>query len=301
MSRDEVAKHYENPRVKDEIVSFAKGRWVGLHCTERDRGGRPHLLRYLGRTRLPLKIEEPNDVAKLLKIFKKFGPRTFYATANVYKSLKITEDVMDLSNISACTPTWDIDNTLEKWQATLEVVKEIIAFLEQNGVERSSFIKWSGKGCHMHIHGEAVSEELRRRVNPLDLAYAVVEYVNAKLREKYTEILIRHGAEGLRVDNEMDPQRLFTCPLSLHKELEKVCVCINKTDLDNFTPEWAAMKDFRHYDDWKEYTVGEADELAMRAYEMMGPSPSLPRFRRRRHPPLDEQITHWIKRFQKEG
>lgn len=301
MSWDEVAKHYENPRVKDEIVSFAKGRWVGLHCAERDRSGRPHLLRYLGRTRLPLKIEEPSDVPKLLNIFKKFGPRTFYATANVYRSLRITEDVMDLSNIFVCTPTWDIDNALEKWQATLEVVREIMAFLEQNGVERSSFIKWSGKGCHVHVHGEAVSEELRRRVNPLDLAYAVVEYVNAKLREKYTEILLRHSAEGLRVDNEMDSQRLFTCPLSLHKELDKVCVCINREDLENFTLEWANMEDFRHYEGWKEYAVGEADQLAMRAYETMGPSPSLPRFRRRKHPPLDEQITHWIKRLEEEG
>jgi len=112
--------------------------------------------------------------------------------------------------------------------------------------------------------------------------------------------LVREGSEGLRVDNEIDPQRLFTCPLSLHKELNKVCVCTDSNDLDNFMPEWADLDGYRHFDGWNEHVVGEADELAWKAYETIGPCPSMPRLRRRRHPPLDEQITRWLRGFKDE-
>ncbi|MEM3018972.1 MAG: hypothetical protein QXO92_01830 [Candidatus Bathyarchaeia archaeon] len=286
--------------IREELSRFAMNRWIGLHCQERDAQGRPYLIRYLGRRRrFPLRIEGPEDVDKLLSIFRRLKPRTFYATANVFGSLH--EDFLaDPSNIVACTPTWDVDNEPGAWRATLEAARELYAFLEQNGVSKSVFIKWSGKGCHVHLKEGAISEELRKRINPLDLAYAIVEYVNLRLRDKFLDIALRHRAEGLKIENEMDIQRLFTCPLSLHRELNKVCVCISPNDLDAFTPEWADPGSFKHYWEWSRFEAGEADGLAMKAYEAIGGSPRIsrgfPRVRRRAHPPLDEQIARWMRR-----
>ncbi|MBS7644005.1 hypothetical protein KEJ26_05470 [Candidatus Bathyarchaeota archaeon] len=294
MSEDVVLRHYSNPRVQEEIVRFSQDRWIGIHCARKDTQGRPHLVRYLGRAKLPLRISKPEDVPKLLKIFRFLQPRTFYGTANVYKKLSRPEDLFDLTNIKACTPTWDIDNTVEKWAATVEAALEIISFLESSGIRRSIFVKFSGRGAHIHVHQEAISPALRERINPLDLAYALVEYTRLKLQNKFNDIMLRYSADSLRVDNEIDVQRLFTSPLSLHKELDRVCVCIPINELNNFTLAWSRVDDFKHYWGWDIHIPGEADELAQKAYEIVGPCPTLPRFRRRRHPPLDKQITKFL-------
>ncbi|MBS7610251.1 hypothetical protein KEJ19_06790, partial [Candidatus Bathyarchaeota archaeon] len=155
-------------------------------------------------------------------------------------------------------------------------------------------------GCHIHLNDSAISEELRKRRNPLDLAYAIVEYANLRLRDKFLDVALRHKADSLKIENEMDVQRLFTCPLSLHRELNKVCVCISPNDLDVFTPEWAELGSFRHYREWNRFVAGEADGLAMKALEAIGEVQSVSlgfrRLRRRVHPPLDEQIARWMQR-----
>jgi DNA primase catalytic subunit len=201
-----------------------------------------------------------------------------------------TEDVMDISNIIACAPTWDIDNRLDDWKATVAAACEIISFLEKNGVEQSIIIKYSGRGIHVQIHPMAVSQELRRKTNPLDLAFATVEYVNSKIRQSLLDLKIQFKADALRVDNEMDTQRLFTCPLSLHKDLDKVCVCMSLDELENFTPEWGDPHSFKHNPSWDKFLAGEADRLASLAYSTVGGCPSIPKMRRRRHPPIDKQI-----------
>ncbi|MEM2875551.1 MAG: hypothetical protein QXL67_01160 [Candidatus Bathyarchaeia archaeon] len=290
-----VEKHYRNNKVKEEIKRYAVGRWVGLYCTERG-SGRPYLIRYHWRGGKPLKISEPEEIDKLLKRFRKLRPRTFYATSNVYGRLNAKEDVMDLNNVIACTPTWDIDNELESWEATIEVAKEILSFLKSMGVEESTYVKWSGRGCHVHLHEESISRELRVKHNPLDLAYTIVEYVNVKLEKRYVDVAEKNSAYKLRVENNIDPQRLFTCPLSLHKSLNKVCVCVDKDDLDEFNPEWTEIDRYKHFEGWNEYISGEADKLALRAFETIGPCTTHQRFRRRRHPPLDRQISDWLKK-----
>jgi len=294
MNQDLVHQHYNDPKVQNEIVRFSQNRWVGLHCSEMDKRGRPYLIRYLGRGKQPLILREAEDIQKFLRIFNKLGPRTFYATANVYRELSRFEHLTDLSNIEACTPTWDIDNVPEKWQASIKATQEIISFLEQNGIKQSAYVVWSGRGCHVRIHEGAISIGVRKKINPLDVAYAIVEYVNAKLTAKFTDIALEHNAENLRVDNEIDPQRLFTCPLSLHKELDRVCVCIAPDSLNQFTPDWTLPKTYKHYGAWDRHSIGEADELAVKAFQTVGGCPSLPRFRARKHPPLDEQIMKWL-------
>ncbi len=295
MSQEDVVNHYSDPKVRAEIAVFTRSRWVGVHCISKNRLGRPILLRYFRGGR-PLRIRGQEDVEGLLKAFRGLGPRTFYGTVNLYAKLEAADDVADLGNIVGCTPTWDVDNVPEAWKGTIAAVKEVVSFLESEGLRHSVYVKWSGRGCHVHIHERAFSNEIRERFPPLDIGYAVVGYVNMKLERRFSEISGSIPGSPLRVDNEMDVQRLFTCPLSLHKELDRVCVCIDLNDLDNFTPEWAAVGAYRHFEGWNRWEEGEGDALAERACTVVGSCPSRPSHRGRRNPPLDEQIGRWVKK-----
>ncbi|MEM2210889.1 MAG: hypothetical protein QW372_05810 [Nitrososphaerales archaeon] len=289
MNFNEIKEHYSFNLVQNEITRYAKNRWVGVYCSFDKK---PILIRYT-RDKRPLKIENQNDLLKIFNEYASFIPRTIYATANIYKRLTNYEDILDLSNITSCTPTWDIDNTLDKWEATIEVVKEIISFLRSEGVEDSIIVKWSGEGCHVHLHQNALS---LNSIHPLDLAYSIVEYVKIKLQSLITDIALKYKAVNLKVENNIDSQRLFTCPLSLHRRLNVVCICIPPNSLSNFTLEWIKLRGFKHYQDWERFKLGEADKLARKAYEVIGPCLLQRRLKRKKHPPLDKQIMRWIEK-----
>lgn len=268
-----IVHHYNKEEVQEEIVKFSRNRWVALHCEFLNPQGYQVLLRYqraYGKDKVPLTITEPRDVPKLVERFERLKPRTFYASANVYKELTRPEHVKNLKNIACCTPTWDIDNTPQKWQATIAVAKEIVNFLNQEGVSESVFLKWSGKGVHVHIHEKAFSQDLFKKVNPLDAAYAVVEYVNRKLGRKYVGIATHYQAKELTVENEMDLQRVFTCPLSLHRSLNRVTVCFSASTINDFVLQWTDLEHYRHWKDWDKFGAAEADKLAEKAYRMVG-------------------------------
>lgn len=216
--------------------------------------------------------------------------RSVYATANLYGAVGSAEDVYDRANIVRCTPTWDVDSSLGNWRETLAVAREIASLLEMWGVEESVYIKWSGNGCHVHLHEEAISPSLTEKHHPLDLAYAIVEYVRMKVSPKLPGL----SPQGrVKVENRMDPTRVFTCPLSLHRRLDVVCIAMKPDDLDDFTQEWVDVAGYRHSPEWRRHVEGEADGIAVAAYKVVGGYPSRPR-RRRRHPPLDEQIRRWL-------
>lgn len=206
-----------------------------MHCELRDAKGRPYLLRYkkVAKRRMPLTIKSSEDISFLLKRFGKLRPRTFYASASVYRVITYPEQMRNTDNIAFCLPTWDIDNVVDKWEATMATAKEIVNFLGNAGASKSVFLKWSGKGAHIHIHHRAFSTELLRRINPLDAAYAIVEYVNGQLRSRYMEIAERYQATKLKVENEMDLQRVFTSPLSLHRSLNLAAVCFSLDMIDH--------------------------------------------------------------------
>lgn len=294
-----VFQHYLREVVSSSIVRFCRGRWVGVHVEERDSRGRQILVRYLkGR---PLRINRVNDVLNLIKRLEKLKPRTIYATVNVYSRLEGFNDVTELSNIVACMPTWDVDNVLEDWRATLAVVEEIVGFLDREGLRRSIVVKWSGNGCHVHVHPLAFSSDVYRRIHPLDLAYAVVEYVILKLHDRIVDVALSYGAEKLRVENKIDVQRLFTAPLSLHRSLDMVCVCIDPYRIHDFTPEIASPYGFKHFNDWDRYVEGEGDDLALKSFSTVGSCVRPMRGRRRKHPPLDKQIVDILSRFKDEN
>jgi len=271
-----VVHHYNKVEVQEEIAKFSRSRWVALHCEFLNPQGYQVLLRYQrasGKAKVPLTITEPKDVPKFVQRFERLKPRTFYASANVYKELTHPGHVKSIENIAFCTPTWDIDNTPEKWGATIAVAKEIVDFLNQEGVSESVFLKWSGKGVHVHIHERAFSEDLSKKVKPLDAAYAVVEYVNRKLGRKYVEIAERYEAQELSVENEMDLQRVFTCPLSLHRSLNRVAVCFSTSTIKDFVPQWTDLKHYRHWKGWDHFEAGEADRLTEKAHRTISTHP----------------------------
>jgi len=281
-------KHYSRIDVQKEITDFCKGRWVAAHYV--DPEGRLIFRRYLRGK--PLTISNVEGLSKIINP-EDFILRSIYATSNIYLKIKNVEDVYTLSNICRCNPVWDIDGTLSNWRLTLEVVKVIGSFLNDRGVEKSLFFKWSGNGCHIHIHEEAFSDDLLKKYHPLDLAYAIVEYVNSKTHQKLREILLKGR---ITVENKVDPTRVFTCPLSLHRELNVVCVCIKQDRLSEFTPEWIHPSSFQHDPSWREFVKGEADEIAEDAYKTVGGYPLRRRRRRRRTVPLDKQIVKWLQK-----
>ncbi|HID17063.1 TPA: hypothetical protein EYP26_02070 [Candidatus Bathyarchaeota archaeon] len=293
---EKILSHYSDPLVQSEISHFCKGRWVGIHCEALDARGRKILIRYF-RPGMPLQLAKPRDVKRLILKFSSLKPRTIYATANVYGRLGRSEDAADPSNVEACSPTWDVDNEPGGWLATAQAVKEITSVLKSSGVKDSFFVKFSGRGAHVHIHPYAISEEVRVKFGPLNLAWATVEYVKGKAASKLAEIAARFKAGGLRVDNEIDRQRLFVAPLSIHREENRVAVCLNPEELGEFDPAADAKPGrFKHFEGWKAYSVGEADKLALRAYRAVGGLTLKPR-RKRRHPPLDKQILSLIARI----
>jgi len=279
-------EHYSRLDVQKEIIDFCRSRWVAAHYI--DSEGNMIFRRY-SRGK-PLRIDNIEDFSKIMTL-KGYILRSIYATANVYWKSESIEEVYDLTNIRRCSAVWDIDGKLSKWRETLKVAEEIIAFLNDRGVEKSVFLKWSGNGCHIHIHEEAFSEDLLKKHHPLDIAYALVEYVNSKVLPGLREILMK---EKIEVENRIDPTRVFTCPLSLHRELNVVCICFRSEDIEEFTPEWINPSRFRHDPSWRRFMRGEADEIAEDAYKTMGGYPLKRRRIRRKTMPLDKQIIKWL-------
>ena len=279
-------EHYSRLDVQKEIIDFCRNRWAAAHYV--DSEGNMIFRRY-SRGK-PLRIDNTEDFFKIMTL-KGYVLRSIYATANVYWKSESIEEVYDLTNIRRCSAVWDIDGKLSKWRKTLKVAKEIIAFLNDRGVEKSVFLKWSGNGCHVHIHEEAFSEDLLKKHHPLDLAYALVEYVNSKVLPGLREILMK---EKIEVENRIDPTRVFTCPLSLHRELDATCICFRSEDIEEFTPEWINPSSFRHDPSWRRFMRGEADEIAETAYKTIGGYPLKRRRIRRKTVPLDKQIIKWL-------
>ena len=240
-------------------------------------------------------MKNQEDFEKV-KASKGIDLRTVYASAKVYRKIATREDLYDDYNTVACTPSWDVDNVFSDWRVTVEAAEVIVDFLRDMGVKESLYVKWSGEGCHIHVHERALSREMSSKFNPFDIAYAVVEYVILKTLPLLTELISR--SQNLRVENLIDPQRVFTCPLSLHRALDVVCICIPPSDLRNFKPDWINPATFKHYYAWKTFKEGELDQLAEKALTVVGPYPVRKR-RVRKHPPLDKQILETLKRLEK--
>lgn len=263
-----VAKHYRDARVIREVSDFLRGRWVAIHCERRMEDGRPLLVRYWEGK--PLRVESGEDLAKVFSRLRHLGPRAFYGTANIYRRLDSREDALNYSgNIALRTLTWDVDSTPEHWRATLEVARAIVDELEREGVVKSVWLKWSGRGMHVHVHERALPEDFLAKKGALDVTWSAVQLILERVKDKVQSVNARYGSK-IKVENLMDPQRVFTAPLSLHRELDVVCVALKPEDLDSFEPSWTHPSSFKHNPDWRVFEEGEAVSLAEKALREIG-------------------------------
>lgn len=262
--------YYTRPIVQKEIAEYSRNRWIALHCQRTDKDGRQILIRYSKNK--PLTISNPHDVYRIIKRFNALNPRTFYASANIYIDLSSKEKVMDyLNNVIKRTPTWDIDSKIDLWKYTIECAHIIIDYLEKENITKSVYLVWSGNGCHVRIHEDAFSEEIYENTRALDLGYAVVEYVLMNIKEKLKKLQSKVPNHVIKVENLMDPQRVFTAPLSLHRTLDVSCIAFKPDQLDDFDISWVNPQNPRHFTTWRQFKKGEGDELAIKAYKEIGP------------------------------
>ncbi|MBO3839446.1 MAG: hypothetical protein QXS66_04535 [Thermoproteota archaeon] len=256
----QVLEYYSNSRVVEEIFNYGRGRWIAIEGISDKRV----FVRY-DRSNAPLRLQHLDDVEGFLKSFWFIKPRSFYGSVNKYSRLSEVKDLEDISNIEYSTPTWDIDNEVDRWRETIRVCRLIVDELEKEGVIKSVYLKWSGRGCHIHISEEAFSVDFLRKHHPLDIAFAIVEYIIRKVKPK----LARLDASA-KIENKIDLKRVFTLPLSLHRQLDYSCVCFKPDDIESFDLSWADPKNFRHKPAYTIFEKGEADELAEKALSEVG-------------------------------
>lgn len=259
-SADWIFKYYSQPRVVDELLDYGRNRWIAVEGSSKGRVFIRH-----GRDGSPLRFEDSSSVSRLLKEFWFVKPRSFYGSANKYGRLSANQDLEDVSNILRSTPTWDVDNSVEKWRETLAVCRLIVETLEKENVVKSVYLKWSGRGCHVHVSEEAFSREFLKKHHPLDTAFAVVEYVTRMVKPRLNAL-----AAGAKVENKMDLKRVFTLPLSLHRKLDSACVCFKPDEINDFDLSWVDPGNFKHKPVYKDFEAGEADGLAEKALSSVG-------------------------------
>ena len=270
MDFKDILAHYSKELVKKEIIQYASNRWVAIHAM---RGGPNGLfIRYKKGGQIPLTISNVEEFNDVFNAFRGLWPRTFYASVNIYSVLDNKADVEEPSNILFSTPIWDIDGSLDFWEKILEAARVIVDLLEKEGVIKSVYLLWSGRGIHVHIHERAVSQDVLSKYHPLDVSYSIVEYILDKGKDRILSIAkgIGESDRPLKVENEIDLKRVFTIPLSLHKSVDYAAVCFKPEEIDNFELEWAKPSILKHNERWREYVEGEADQLAIKAIKKIG-------------------------------
>ncbi len=287
MNWEQVRLHYSRPEVRQEIAEYCRKRWVAIHCEKKDSKGSQLMIRY-SHGRVPLTISNKDDISRILEEYSRLRPRAFYATAHIYKRIESIDDVMDRGEILRSAPSWDVDSKDGDWRKVVKKALEIVEILERCRISRSVFFKWSGRGAHVHVNPDAFSEEVVKKIDPLDIAYSVTQYVINRIEP----------GNGVIVENKIDIQRVFTAPLSLHRSVDRVAVCAPPEELENFHISWTDPESYKHFpDSWRRFEDGEGDELAEKAYAAIGPYIAGRPRRRRKHKPLDQEILEAFKKF----
>jgi hypothetical protein len=270
MEFEEVIEYYSRPLVRKEISDYCQGRWVAIECSPQGEGR--FFLRYWRRDGPPLAISRTEDIGRVLHRFGRLRPRTLYGSVNVYSKLETAEDTEEESNIACASPIWDIDSDVERWRETMQTADVIVRRLEAEGVSKSVFVNWSGRGAHVHVHEKAFSKDLLSKHNPLDIAYSVVEYVCRLIKQDMARFSgkLREQDVAPKVENKVDLKRVFTAPLSLHRQLDLSAVCLKPDQLGDFDIDWAKPQVLKHNEAWREHVEGEADDLAEKAVREVG-------------------------------
>jgi len=269
MARD-VLKYYSDGRVVGEILDYCRMRWVAAEA--KSSGDKRIFFRYWSRDGPPLSFKDEASFKRFLERHVWINVRSFYGSINIYSTLDKRDDLEDLDNVVGCTPIWDVDGSLSNVKLTLDVARIIVSFLESKGVSKSIYLKWSGRGLHIHLHENSISKDVLSKIHPLDAAYAIVEYTINKCWDKIRDMVSKASNldREFKVENKIDIQRVFTSPLSLHREHDVVAVCFKPNEIDSFDISWTNPSSFKHNPDWRVYVDGEADGLALEAYREVG-------------------------------
>jgi len=259
-----VLEHYLRDEVQREVSKFCRGRWVALEA--RPIQGKRVFYRYFdGR---PLRIDEPADVKKMINRFGEKGVRTIYGTLNIYGRISSREDLEKIENVLKTTPSIDVDGSLEEIDLIIESVRTVLNELHRHGADRSVYLVWSGRGVHLHLNEKAINERYWKH-NPVRVAHSIVHYILTEAKEELLKVVARSRSreKKLKIENIVDMQRVFTSPLSIHRELDIVTVTINPDEVENFDIGWTRLGDFRYWRDWDQYVEGELDHLVEKALE----------------------------------
>ena len=263
MDFEDVLAHYSRRFVGEAVSDFCRGRWVAL---EGSLGGERVFIRYRGSK--PLTIDSASDVATLITLYRNLNIRTVYATMHVYRKLDAINSIEDVKNVVASTPFWDIDiENLDMWRYAVEAAEAILSFLEGYGVRKSVYFVWSGMGMHVRINENALLSDVND-FSMVEIAHAIVDYVLDKVREKLGSI-VRKASGLMKIENVVDSKRVFTAPLSLHRKVDLVAVAISPKDLPSFDISWASIENPRYSDAWRDYVVGEAENLVREAIKIL--------------------------------
>ncbi|WP_241208879.1 hypothetical protein [Saccharolobus islandicus] len=109
---------------------------------------------------------------------KKSNAKTIYATSAKYS--QITLEHIEQNRIESYTPFFKIDTKIDKWEKAIKAVEVIVSQLEKEGVEKSVYLLWSGKGIHVRINENAIPKDF----GPLTAAHAIVQYVLREVRDE---------------------------------------------------------------------------------------------------------------------
>ena len=244
-------KYYSKREVGDEIASFLRNRWAAV---EGKVGNEKVFARYLEGE--PLWIRSYDD---LLKVLEKYPwTRTLYGTISVYEN-------KPLDKLKGITLFWDLDCEYELGPC-LKAAKRIGLFLRRSGVE--PWIKFSGKGFHVHVNEGCF--DWKAVENPFEIARKVEAYVVHKLRRELEDLEL----SGLKVEMLVDPARVTTAPLSLHRELDRVAVAMRLDGLDQFDVSWADPNNPKHDADSWRMCEGSLEALIEEALRWSPPRPS---------------------------
>ena len=242
-----LLSHYSKDIVKREIYNFSKQRWVALYGNT--------MYRY-DKNDNPLTFTSEEDVVKKVTEFK---ARTVYATAGKYEV--VNKDNVNNDRLIAYTPFFDIDTKIDKWEYAVKAAEIIVSHLEKEGVEKSVYLLWSGEGIHVRINERAIAKSY----DPLTAAHAIVQYVIGKAKDELKK-LTEESRGVLKVEDLIDSKRVFTAPLSFHKELDLVAVCFSPDKLSKFSPDWAKPENFIHEEGvYNRFEENEAEDLLVKA------------------------------------
>jgi hypothetical protein len=260
-----VISHYSREEVKKEIYEFLKGRWAAIEGEDK------RWIRW--KDDRPLVINDSSDVLKIIKENAFIKPRSFYGTIEVFGRLEEKADVESKYdfNVLRATPFLDIDVIDESlidraWIYVVKIAKIIVNYLcKEENVCKSVYVLWTGAGAHVRINDNALSSEVLKEDHPINIAFAISEYI---LRRTGGDILkiVKESGGIVKVENIVSQKRVFTAPLSLHRRLDRVAVTIKPEDLDLFTLSWTEIDFYRHDPEaWRRFERGEADDLAKKA------------------------------------